>query len=45
MCNITFEVLRLGTFVYKKCSEIIIFPIIFVVKSIIRASRLKELKD
>ena len=28
---ITFQVLRLGTFVFKKCSEIIIFTIIFVV--------------
>ena len=39
--NITFQVryfcFRLGTFVFNKCSEIIIFTIIFVVKSIIRA--------
>ena len=38
MSNITFQVdlvLRLSTFVFNKCSEIIIFTIIFVVKSII----------
>ena len=34
MCNITFHVLRLSTFVFNKCSEIIIFTIIFVVKSL-----------
>ena len=34
MCNITFQVLRLSTFVFNKCSEIIIFTIIFVVKSL-----------
>ena len=34
---ITFQVLRLSTFVFNKCSEIIIFTIIFVVKSMIRA--------
>ena len=37
MSNITFHVLMLSTFVFNKCSEIIIFTIIFVVKSIIRA--------
>ena len=36
MSNITFHVLRLNTFVFNKYSEIIIFTIIFVVKSIIR---------
>ena len=30
--HITFQVLRLSTFVFNKCSEIIIFTIIFVVK-------------
>ena len=30
--NITFRVLRLSTFVLNKCTEIIIFTIIFVVK-------------
>ena len=34
MSNITFQVLRLSTFVFNKCSEIIIFTIIFVVKSL-----------
>ena len=34
MSNITFQVLRLSTFVFTKCSEIIIFTIIFVVKSL-----------
>ena len=34
MCNITFEVSRLGTFVFKKPSEKNIFTIIFVVKSL-----------
>ena len=34
MANITFPVLRLGTFVFNKCSEIIIFTITFVVKSL-----------
>ena len=33
MCNITFQVLRLSTFVFNKCSEKIILTIIFVVKS------------
>ena len=33
MCNITFEVPRLCTFVFKKSSEKNIFTIIFVVKS------------
>ena len=33
MCNITFQFLRLGTFVLKKCSENKIVKIIFVVKS------------
>ena len=32
MSNITFPVLSLSTFVFNKCSEIIIFTIIFVVK-------------
>ena len=32
MCNITFEVPRLSTFVFKKSSEKNIFKIIFVVK-------------
>ena len=31
--NITFQILRLSTFVFNKCSEIIIFTITFVVKS------------
>ena len=39
MSNNTFQVLRLSTFVFNKCSEIIVFTIIFVVKSIIRARR------
>ena len=30
---------RLGTFVFNKCSEIIIFTIIFVVKSVIKPKR------
>ena len=34
MSNIMFQVLRLGTFVINKCSEIIIFTIIFVVRSV-----------
>ena len=34
MSNITFQVLRLSTFVLNKCSEIIIFTIIFVVMSL-----------
>ena len=34
--NITLQVLRLSIFVFNKCSEIIIFTIIFVDKSIIR---------
>ena len=34
MSNITFQILRLSTFVFKKSSEIIIFTIIFVVKSL-----------
>ena len=34
MSNITFQVLGLSTFVFNKCSEIIIFTIIFVVKSL-----------
>ena len=29
MCNITFQVLKLSTFVFNKCSEIVIFTIIF----------------
>ena len=33
MSNITFQVLMLSTYVFSKCSEIIIFTIIFVVKS------------
>ena len=33
MSNITFQVLRLSTFAFNKCSEIIIFTIIFVVMS------------
>ena len=33
MSNKTFHVLTLNTFVFNKCSEIIIFTIIFVVKS------------
>ena len=39
MSIITFQGLRLGTFVVNKSSEILIFTIIFVVKSIIRALR------
>ena len=34
MSNIMFKVLSLSTFVFNKCSEIIIFTIIFVVKSL-----------
>ena len=34
MSNITFQVLSLSTFVFNKCSEIIIFMNIFVVKSL-----------
>ena len=34
MSNITFQVLRLSTFVFNKCSEIIIFTNIFVVKNL-----------
>ena len=34
MCNITFEVPRLSTFVFKKKSEKKIFTIIFMVKSL-----------
>ena len=34
MANITFQVLRLRTFVFNKYSAIIIFTIIFVVKSL-----------
>ena len=38
MSNITFQVLELSrprpTFVFNKCSEIVIFTIIFVVKSL-----------
>ena len=34
MCNITFEVPRLSTFVFKKFSEIKISTIIFMVKSL-----------
>ena len=34
MSNITFQILRLSTFVFNKSSEIIIFTIIFVVKSV-----------
>ena len=34
MSNITFQVIRFSTFVFNKCSEIIIFTILFVVKSI-----------
>ena len=34
MSNIAFQVLRLSTFVFNKCSVIIIFTIIFVVKSL-----------
>ena len=37
MSNITFQVFRLSSSVFNKCSEIIIFTIIFVVKSTIRA--------
>ena len=32
--NITFQVLSLSNFVLNKCSEIIIFTIVFVVKSL-----------
>ena len=41
MSNITFQVLKLSTFVFNKCSEIhvVIFTIICVVKSIISAKR------
>ena len=38
MSNITFQILRLSTFVFNNCSEIIIFTIIFLVRSVIRAS-------
>ena len=34
MSNITFQVLSLSTFVFNKCSQIIIFTIIFVVRSL-----------
>ena len=34
MSNITFQVLGVSNFVFNKCSEIIIFTIIFVVKSL-----------
>ena len=34
MCNITFQVLRLSTFVFNKCSGKTIFTSIFVVKSL-----------
>ena len=34
MCNITFRVSRLSTFVFKKSSEKNVFTIIFVVKSL-----------
>ena len=34
MCNITFQVLRLSTFVFNKCSEKKIFTIIFEVKNL-----------
>ena len=34
MCNITFQVLRLSTFVFNKCSEKQIVMIIFVVRSL-----------
>ena len=37
MSSIMIQVLRLSTSVFNKCSEIIIFTIIFVVKSIKRA--------
>ena len=40
MSNITFQVLRLSTFVFNRCSGIIIFTIICVVKSIIGALRI-----
>ena len=33
MSNITFQVLSLSTFVFNKCSEIIMSTTIFVVKS------------
>ena len=39
MSNTTFQVLRLSIFVFNKCLEIIIFTIIFVVMSIIKALR------
>ena len=39
LSNITFQVLRLCTFVFNMCSKILKFTIIFVVKSIIRAQR------
>ena len=35
MCNITFQVLRLGTFVFNKSSEKKIFTLISVVKSLV----------
>ena len=34
MYNITFQVLRLSTFVFNQCSEKTIFTITFVVKSL-----------
>ena len=34
MSNITFQILRFSTFVFNKCSKIIIFAIIFVVNSL-----------
>ena len=34
MCNVTFEVPRLSTFVFKKSSKSKIFSIILVVKSL-----------
>ena len=34
MSNITFQVLKLSTFVFTKCSEIILFTIVYVVKSL-----------
>ena len=37
MCNITFQVVLLSTFAFNKCSGIIIFTTMFVVRSIIRA--------
>ena len=36
MSNIPFQVLSLSTFAFKKCSEIMIFTIIFVVKGFLR---------